>query len=167
MKIHLGCGKSKRPGYIGVDFADLPGVDVIHDLNVLPYPFETNGADDVLLENILEHLPNTITVMEELWRMCKPGAEVEIWVPYYNSPGAHSDPTHVRFFTENSFDYFTPDNETWLSYYNYYSRARFKICSIIPSQKEFLFWLPRKLQWFLGHHLSTIHGLHVTLKAVK
>lgn len=125
MKIHLGCGKSKRPGYIGVDIAQLPEVDIVHDLNIFPYPFKDNEADDFLLENILEHLPNTITVMEELWRICKNGAKVEIWVPYYNSPGAHADPTHLRFFTENTFDYFTPDGETWLSYYNYYSRARF------------------------------------------
>jgi SAM-dependent methyltransferase len=167
VKIHFGCGKSKRPRYVGVDLMDLEGVDIIHDLNNFPYPFESSIADEVLLENILEHLPNTITVMEELWRICKKGGRVEISVPYYNSLGASTDPTHVKFFTEHSFDYFTPDGDTWLSHYNYYTKARFKIISIKPVQKKILQCLPKRLQWFFGHHLSTVHGLEIVLETLK
>ncbi|MGH8468028.1 MAG: class I SAM-dependent methyltransferase [Gammaproteobacteria bacterium] len=167
MKIDFGCGKSKKPGYVGVDITDLQGVDVIHDMNMFPYPFESDTADELFLDNVLEHLPNTIGVMEELWRICKNRGRVEIWVPYYNSPGASADPTHVKVFTENSFDYFTPDGETWLSHYNYYSKARFSILSVTPSQRKLLDWLPKRLQWFLAHHFATVHALKVTLEAVK
>lgn len=167
MKIHFGCGKSKKPGYIGVDLAQLPGVDIIHNLNVFPYPFKTNEADDLLLENILEHLPNTIAVMEELWRISRNSGTLHISVPYYNSQGAHTDPTHVRFFSEHSFDYFAPDGENFLSFYNFYSKARFNILSITPIQNHFLFLFPKRLQWFFAHHFATVHGLHVILQTVK
>ncbi|MCI0565180.1 MAG: methyltransferase domain-containing protein [Nitrososphaera sp.] len=167
MKIHLGCGKAKRPGCVGVDIADLDGVDIVHDLNVCPYPFEDNVAEEVVLEHILEHLPNTIGVMEEVWRLCKNGGRVEIEVPYFNSPGASQDPTHVRFFTEHSFDYFAPDGDTWLSHYNYYTKARFKVASVTPQQRTSLYWLPERVQWLLAHHLATVHGLKITLYAIK
>ncbi len=166
-RIQLGCGKSKREGWIGVDLADFEGVDVIHDLNVFPYPFEENSVDEILMENILEHLPDTIAVMEELFRLCKNGGLVRITVPYYNCPGAMADPTHVRFFTENSWDYFTPDGATPLSHYNYYSKARFNILSITPMQKKPLDYLPRRAQWFFAHHFATVHGLKVVLEALK
>lgn len=43
--LDLGCGKKKRPGSIGVDFSDRHHADVIHDLNVFPYPFENDSID--------------------------------------------------------------------------------------------------------------------------
>lgn len=110
-------------------------VDVVHDMNLFPYPFRDNSIEEVLLINILEHLPNTIRIIEVIWRICKNGAMVKITVPYYNSRGAYRDPTHVTFFKEQTFDYFTEDGVTEISAYNYYSRARFKIISIIPAQK--------------------------------
>lgn len=39
MKIDIGCGNSKRSGYIGLDCLKLPDVDIVHDLNTFPYPF--------------------------------------------------------------------------------------------------------------------------------
>ncbi len=167
MKIHFGCGNSKASGYVGVDIVNLNDVDIVHDLNIFPYPFESDVAKEILLINILEHLSNTIAVMEECWRICKNDALVKIQVPYYNGPGASQDPTHVRFFTENSFDYFTPDGYTQLSHYNYYTTARFHILNIKPEQRKFLYLLPQKYQWFLAHHLATVHGLTVLLSAVK
>jgi hypothetical protein len=81
--------------------------------------------------------------------------------------GACMDPTHVRFFTEHTFDYFTEDGTMWLSAYNYYSHARFKILSVTPDQRGFLNFLPQKLQFFLAHHLATVHNIEFILEAVK
>ena len=44
IKIDVGCGSSKIEGFIGMDHLDLPGVDIIHDLNSLPWPFESNSV---------------------------------------------------------------------------------------------------------------------------
>jgi len=167
MKIYFGCGKHRVEGFIGVDKIQTGQVDVVHDMNVYPYPFAENSVDEVLLIQILEHLPDTIRVVEEIWRICKDGAVIRIEVPYYNSPGAFQDPTHKSFFTENTFDYFTQSGTTPLSEYNYYSSARFKILSVVPDQKRVLRILPKRVQWFLAHHLGTIHSLSFGLRVIK
>ncbi len=154
-------------GFIGVDRIKMEAVDVVHDMNVFPYPFADDSIEEAHLFNILEHLPDTIRVIEEIWRICKPGAVVRIGVPYYNSPGAFADPTHLRFFTESTFDYFTEDGASWLSAYNYYSHARFKIHSVKLIQRSWLNFLPRRVQLLLAHHLATVHGIEATLEVLK
>ena len=54
--LDLDCGKKKREGAIGVDYSDRHGADIIHDLNIFPYPFEDDYADGIYLDNVLEHL---------------------------------------------------------------------------------------------------------------
>ncbi len=167
MKVNFGCGKHKLDGFIGVDKLKTESVDIIHDMNLFPYPFRDNSVDEVFLSHILEHLPNTIRVLEEIYRICKNGAIIRIIVPYYNSPGAFHDPTHIKYFTEHSLDYFTEKGETCYSEYNYYSKARFQMESIIPGQRKILSMLPERIQWFLGHHFSTIHSLEFRVKVRK
>ncbi|MCG3770992.1 MAG: Demethylrebeccamycin-D-glucose O-methyltransferase [Nitrosomonadaceae bacterium] len=71
--LDLGCGNKKRPGAIGVDFNDRTAADVIHNLNSFPYPFDDSSFDEIYLDNALEHLDDVIRVMEEVYRLCKPG----------------------------------------------------------------------------------------------
>ena len=52
-KLNLGSGIDIRPGYVNLDVAALPGVDVVHDLAELPLPFETAAFDEVLCKDIL------------------------------------------------------------------------------------------------------------------
>ena len=74
MKIlDLGCGNKKLPGAIGIDVNPLSDADVIHDLNVLPYPFEDSIFDEIIADNVIEHLDNLLRIMEELSRISKPG----------------------------------------------------------------------------------------------
>ncbi|MHB8641259.1 MAG: class I SAM-dependent methyltransferase, partial [Candidatus Acidiferrales bacterium] len=61
MILDLGCGSKKRPGATGVDINPASGADVIHDLDVVPYPFESSTADEIYLDNVLEHLANVVT----------------------------------------------------------------------------------------------------------
>ena len=43
----------------------------------------------------IEHMRDLITFMEELYRVCAPGAKVYIRSPYYASRKAFVDSTHV------------------------------------------------------------------------
>ena len=45
--LDLGCGRNKVPGAIGLDLFPVPGVDVVHDLEAFPYPFENNSFDEI------------------------------------------------------------------------------------------------------------------------
>jgi SAM-dependent methyltransferase len=122
MKLNLGCGAKIIEGFTGVDIIKTPAVEVIHDLNVFPYPFSDNSVDEIILDNVLEHLDNVIKVMEELHRISQPGAIVKIKVPYFKSNSAFTDPTHKHFFTEKSFKYFSADNPL-----HFYTSAKFKV----------------------------------------
>jgi len=51
--LELGCGANKTPGAVGVDRVAGPGVDVVHDLSRLPWPFPDNTFDEVRLSHIL------------------------------------------------------------------------------------------------------------------
>lgn len=51
--LDLGCGNKKRAGALGIDFNSRTAADVIHDLNVFPYPLESETFDKVYLANTL------------------------------------------------------------------------------------------------------------------
>ena len=125
-KLHLGCGTVIKQGWINHDLFPLPGVDVVHDLRVFPWPFENGQFEEVYMKDVLEHLPDTIRTLDELYRITKPRAKLYITVPYWNSYAAIGDPTHVRLFNETSFDFFDPTNPQCKER-PYYSKARFYI----------------------------------------
>ena len=83
MSIDLGCGMRKEKGAIGIDINPATKADIIHDLNVFPYPLEDNKFDIIFCYDILEHLADTVRVMEEIYRFAKPNAIVIIKVPHY------------------------------------------------------------------------------------
>lgn len=125
-KLVLGCGHAVREGWVNHDLAPLPGVDVVHDLRIFPWPFADHQFEEIRMKDVLEHLPDTVVTMEELYRITVPGAKVHISVPYWNSLVATGDPTHVKFFNEYSFDFFDPDK--WQCRERpYYSKARFYV----------------------------------------
>ena len=127
--LDLGCGNKKRSGAIGVDFNERTSADIIHNLNIFPYPFEDSSFDEIYLDNTLEHLDDVLGVMEEVHRICKPGGIVKVIVPYFRSTWAYIDPTHKHFFTVDSFAYFDPDHIICTRYV--YTLARFKPENIV------------------------------------
>lgn len=152
MVIDIGCGTRKLKDAVGVDAIPLPGVDVVHDLRQRPYPFPSNYADEIRLSHVLEHMPDPIATLEEVWRISKPGGRIHIRVPHYSGPYAWKDPTHVRCFTTESFDYFGSNA------YSYYTHARFRVRSIRlkyfmePSHRAIFNLWAACVQWFLDRH---------------
>jgi len=121
--LNMGCGKTRIPNSIGVDKVLVEGyVDVVHDLNTVPYPFESNYADEIHMYHVLEHLHDPLEKVEELHRILKPGGILYIRVPHFSSMGAFSDITHVRPFGFASFDCFIKD-----TYHHFYTKLEFKI----------------------------------------
>ncbi len=125
-KLHIGAGHDLKQGWINHDVAPLPGIDTVHDLNVFPWPWEDGSISEVYMKDVLEHLPNTIQVMEELHRVMEPGGKLYIAVPYWNSYEATTDPTHVAQFNEFTFEFFDPTHSRCKNR-PYYSTARFEI----------------------------------------
>jgi len=122
--LELGCGRVKHPGAVGIDRIALPGVDVVHDLNRVPFPFADDFFDEVYAIHIIEHLDSILAVMEEIFRISRPGARVVIITPHHSDAISWQDPTHKWHLNSYSFNYFEPSYHT-----NYYTAARFRIRS--------------------------------------
>lgn len=106
-KLNLGCGKEIMNGYVNLDEAKLPGVDVVHDINKFPWPFKDNTFDEGYCSHVLEHIEDLVKVMKEFKRVCKNGAIIKIRVPHFSCGVSYRDPTHKRLFSYFTFDYFT------------------------------------------------------------
>mgnify|MGYP001206309351 CR=1 FL=1 len=103
MNLNLGCGNKILPGFVNVDKFNVYEVDIVHDLEVFPYPFEDNSVDIILLSHVLEHIGQTPdifnNIIRELYRICKNDAKIEINVPHPRHDDFLADPTHVRPIT--------------------------------------------------------------------
>lgn len=108
--IELGCGKRKAlPELIGIDCQPFESADIVADLEQTPWRWaEDESCRLVVCHQTLEHIQRLLPVMAEIWRICDEEAYVEIVVPYGAGKPAIQDPTHVRFFTEETFRYWEP-----------------------------------------------------------
>ena len=109
-RLNAGCGRDIKEGWVNLDMAQLPGVDVLADLGLcrtVPLPFEDAAFDEILLNHVIEHIPDALGLMQELWRIAKPGAMLTARTPYGSSDDAWEDPTHVRPYFLQSWGYFS------------------------------------------------------------
>src|SRR5438445_664294 len=106
-RLHIGCGRSKSEGSIGVDVTGASDADVLADLDHIPWPFADESFDEVIAIDVLEHLGKFLPVMGEIYRVLRPEGSVTIRVPGASSHHQVTDPTHTRAFTSKSFQYFT------------------------------------------------------------
>ena len=123
ISLDLGCGNYPRNPY---QAKEVYGVDIIEtgndgvkvaDLNIEPIPFEDSSLDFVTAFDFLEHVPRVIYIngkkrqpfielMNEIWRVLKPGGVFRAHTPAYPKVEAFVDPTHVNFITEDTVNYF-------------------------------------------------------------
>ncbi|MEO8753248.1 MAG: methyltransferase domain-containing protein [Casimicrobiaceae bacterium] len=109
LHLNLGCGRSPLPGWVNVDMTAMPGVDVVANLDTcrtVPLPFADNSASQMRMSHVLEHIADTLGLMQELHRVAEPGAICTIRAPYGSSDDADEDPTHRHRFFVNSFSFF-------------------------------------------------------------
>lgn len=95
LKLDLGCGKSKRAGFLGVDSRPFEGVDVVADLSQT-WPWPDNSVAEVNASHVLEHLkaPERIHFANELHRVLVKGGKATIATPHAFSVRAYGDLTH-------------------------------------------------------------------------
>lgn len=108
MKLNVGSGTQAIDGYVNCDIADVPGVDRVFDLDVAPWPFPDESCEEVLALDVFEHVNNPVTFMCEAWRVLIDGGLLRIRTPHWRGQNAYTDPTHKRFPTEDTFDYWVP-----------------------------------------------------------
>lgn len=123
MILELGAGRTRsRDGVVTVDRAASTSPDVVHDLDVVPWPFDTSSFDVIRCYDVVEHIGDLLRFMGEVHRVGARGARVEITTPHYSSANSWTDPTHRQHLGCRSFDYFTAGHAL-----SFYSGARFAI----------------------------------------
>lgn len=118
--LNLGSGKDWRENCLNVDISDTFRPDALLDIGkklntgqmLTTHRFGTielrpNMFDAIFANDVLEHIPDLVTAMENCLHLLKAGGTFHIYVPYDLSLGAWQDPTHIRAFNENSWLYFT------------------------------------------------------------
>jgi hypothetical protein len=109
LRLNLGCGRSPLEGWVNVDITALPGVDVVADLDACrtqPLPFADDSVSAMRMSHVLEHMRDTLALLQDLHRVAEPGCQLTILCPYGSSDDAYEDPTHCQRFYMNSFSYF-------------------------------------------------------------
>lgn len=147
MKLNLGCGDRRRSGYLGVDQYVADGVDVIADIRRMP--FVADCADEILLDNVIEHIPDLVGLMKELVRVGRRGARIEVITPHFTAWASWRDPTHVHHLSYFSMDHFA---HKWVADY---AGARVEVAArrlsfgggLLGLTGRLLFWLsPRQYE---------------------
>jgi SAM-dependent methyltransferase len=127
--LDLGCGQRPKNPYqyervYGIDIRaglSAPGVEQIAaaNLSVEPIPFEVDRFDSVSAYDFFEHVPRVVIdaqgqtrfpfvqLMNEVWRVLKPGGLLYAVTPAYPHEKAFRDPTHVNIIAAKTHRYFT------------------------------------------------------------
>jgi SAM-dependent methyltransferase len=173
VKVELGCGKSKAEGFVGVDIAVHKGVNVVADV-AKSLPFADGSVTEMRAVHLFEHVPDTVGLMKEIYRVSAPGAKVVVEVPYARSDGAFADPTHVRAFTEFTWEYFDRGKDAWKLYEfavdfrivsTSFQYLKGKTLKKIPLLGRLLRWLVRKMLWRVLWNV--MYSVTVELEVVK
>ena len=103
LEIGPGIVKEKQEDTTYLDITKWEGIDIVRDIEQ-GLPFDNEKFDYIQAHHVLEHIKDLIFVMNELHRVLKTGGKLDIIVP--SGRNAHIDPTHIRFFIPEGFNFF-------------------------------------------------------------
>lgn len=94
-------------------------------------PFPTGSIESIISHHALEHIgEGFLRLMDECYRVLKPGGVMRIIVPLFPSLTAVEDPDHKRYFMEGTFETFcgAEDGQHWHeSFSQPYTACRFEM----------------------------------------
>jgi len=107
MKLNLGSGPRPKDGFINCDRVLQHGTDVVLNLDH-GLPFRSESIDEIFSNSTLHYVRNDskVPVMNEIWRVLRPGGRVEIRVPSALYLDAYAPPSARSQWQVVTFDYF-------------------------------------------------------------
>ena len=131
LRLNLGCGMRRLPGYWNVDRVALEGVDILADLEEPLTQVPDDSVEAIYCRHTLEHVTRLMELLAEIHRVTVPDGKIEAIVPHFSNPYGYSDPTHVRFFGLYSFFYLAADeDQPRRRVPNFYLPQRFRVESV-------------------------------------
>ena len=182
-KLNLGSGFDYRDGFVNADKFPECNPDILMDMEETPWAFETDQFNYLLMKHSLEHVGAEYglfkKIIQQIYRVCRHEATVEILVPHYRHSNFFSDPTHVRVITETTFHLLSKKkNDDWIEKKANYSmlaydmKVDFEIIKIelVPSN-EYMKLFPNitKEQRILDgiFKMNVYKEMRILLKVVK
>ncbi len=158
--LDLGCGSTPRNPYsapliYGIDIREIEDMDVSGltykqaNLTIEKIPFPDDFFDSVSAFDFLEHIPRQIitsegnlinpfiNLMNEIYRVLKPGGRFYGLTPVYPHPSVFVDPTHVNFITKKTHKYFTGQSPMGRMYG---FKGRFKVLQVKRDHPKNIYW---------------------------
>lgn len=132
-KLNLGAGQKIIPDAVNLDIKPGENIDTICDIRK-GLPFQDEQFREIIADYILQQIQDNgdfVKVMNDLWRILKPGGFLRLKVPNAEYSCAFKDPFDARYFTEETFDYFNREHYR----YGYYSNYGFKPWTIVKIEK--------------------------------
>ncbi len=142
--LDIGCGSAKTPGAVGLDISADTDADIVHNLDAFPYPIEDSSFDQILLQDVLEHVAEPIRLFEELHRIARPAARIQLRTPHFSSVLAYGDPTHRHYFSTLAIRSLAQPR------FEHYTAVRFRTIHVsldlwLPFRAVGLGWLANRL----------------------
>jgi SAM-dependent methyltransferase len=107
VKLNLGASHTYIPGFINIDISSK--ADISLDLGKDRLPFDDDSVDIIFSLNTLEHIPDYLFCLSEIYRVLKHGGRLLVELPYVTLTEYHLvNPYHLHNFNEFSFDFFDP-----------------------------------------------------------
>lgn len=107
MKIDLGGGLAPKAGHVNLDPVHGQGAWK-RNAQDIPWPRQDATVEAIHASHVMEHIhagTPRIAVLNEAWRVLRPGGTLTIIVPYAFSWQGQADPTHVSNWVPESFRY--------------------------------------------------------------
>ena len=180
MKINIGAGDVKLEGYVTLDYDSATNPDHVVNVEVDRFPFEDDTVETVVAHHILEHLGDGyFHCLQELYRVCKHGAIIDIRVPHHRHESFAADPTHRRPITvmglklfSKKFNKYCREEGFASSRLGDYYGVDFEILDYqyVPDDKarqKFQTFSPEQVEEYANEHNNIISEIKVKLLVVK
>lgn len=106
-----------------------PGIDIAHDLNVLPWPWADSSFDHIVARSVFEHLDiDLLTAVNECWRILDAEGQLDLKLPYWNAEISYCDPTHRRTYAPGVLEMFDPSTRRG-EQYGFYTERKWRLVS--------------------------------------
>jgi predicted SAM-dependent methyltransferase len=105
VKLNIGAGRTFISGFTNIDVSEK--ADISMNLSEDPLPFEDNSVDLIFSHHTLEHVPNYLFALSEIYRVLKHNGVFLMGVPYVTLTEYNLvNPYHLHHFNEHSFSFF-------------------------------------------------------------
>lgn len=180
MKLNIGAGDTRYEGFLNIDYDARCKPDFQLDIEKDKLPIEDNTVDEVVAHHVLEHMgEGYFHCLQELYRVCKHGALINIRVPHCRHDYFLNDPTHRRPITPEGLQLFSKKyNDECISQnaaasrLGYYYNVDFEILDVqnIPDDRyrdAFEGKLKEEVEQYISERNNIIMEVQILLVVVK